>query len=414
MLLWIIFIVFLLIAVMAGSILVFIRGARFMIFKGFMKHEVTLTVILLGVIQLLILRLLTKLDGPSNWLLFATLIGLYITIPFTFLYVAEKVLKPKERNFARRGYKKSWVLAENIVSILGLLSIVALVVAFARIWSLDGFDQALDTLEVPIRLLFILFPLVMGAFAYYDKIFKQKDIGEVLQEDSRAPVLFIRSFANDSKPFFGGKPIKGDMDFLVNDIWSLETSKRSRVFTFQVYFSKAFKERLGPLVGFGNPAKGLPMEGVNSSYYSDDTWEAEFIKMAESAACIITIPGNSKALYLELEYLLKNGQASKLFILTPSYTKKRFRPNKMNKLGRWVMVSEPVSWKKFAQEMTKMGYELQEEEPPKGTVLAFDHNGQQKTLITEATRPFEFVDAIKQQLVDTKQLETETTPPSAD
>ena len=78
------------------------------------------------------------------------------------------------------------------------------------------------------------------------------------------------------------------------------------------------------------------------------------------------------------------------------------------------MVSEPVSWKKFAQEMTKMGYELQEEEPPKGTVLAFDHNGQQKTLITEATRPFEFVDAIKQQLVDTKQLETETTPPSAD
>ena len=131
--------------------------------------------------------------------------------------------------------------------------------------------------------------------------------------------------------------------------------------------------------------------------------------MANEAACIVTIPSNSEALRFELEFLMQNGLGTKLFVFTPTYIKHRNGPKSLGKLGRWLWVFEPVSWKEFYQEMTSIGYKIQKEEPPKGTVLAFDKTGKQQMLITEATRPYQFVEAVKQHLITSGQIDPKVT-----
>src|SRR5262249_44263617 len=68
----------------------------------------------------------------------------------------------------------------------------------------------------------------------------------VLAEDRRAPVLLLRSFAQDRSSLFASD-------------------------TLEAHLATALRE-IGPVIAVGRPLEGLPPEGADRIYYRDEEW----------------------------------------------------------------------------------------------------------------------------------------------
>lgn len=375
-----------------------IRSYRLMLKKGYAKHHSLFICALFFIAQLFASFTLTAyigLDYFGGIALFIYQLLIVTIVPMSLLLLA-KSLKPRKREFGQRKYKPIWLVLGVIFLITALIIFVIGLIIFIKTWIHNDFESAMNEVSSLLKLI-LPSTLIATMFFNYEKLFQQKDIESVIKDDKRPPVLFIRSFSADTTPFFGGSIHKKD-NLVSSDLLTFQNSKRSATLTFQQFFSKSFEENIGTLIGFGDPTRSIPLEGLSSSFYSDKNWQEVFMDLAQRAACIITLPGDTDGLNFELDYILRNDLSHKLFIFTPVYKLKFNFQKRLLWFSKWLWAVELVEWDLFCQKMKKIGYQIQNHNPGQGCVISFSKEGDQITLKKNAQLPFEFIEVVKKHI----------------
>ena len=202
-------------------------------------------------------------------------------------------------------------------------------------------------------------------------------------------VLYIRSFSVEID-IFSRLKIPGSRSFLAMK-------------TFEQFFSKAVSDSIGPLVSLGSPIdhwvdRALWRNAWSSrTYYpGDELWKVDYSNKLAVCKAVFLHSGTTENIAFELRQILSRGYTPKLFILT--------KPARGPKLTRvmvsylnWLRGTPTVKWPSFVAVLRECGYEVQDEEPPAGSVLAFDHI-KAVTLQSGLTRPQDYVRCVQDRL----------------
>jgi Sel1 repeat len=217
---------------------------------------------------------------------------------------------------------------------------------------------------------------------------------QLLVQDSRAPVLYLRAFNQESQFFLIG--LKSEYGAYAKS-WHARVSKDEQKIgiTFEQYFSDAVKQKIGPFVALGSPEDYLAPEGAARMYAKDADWKEKFEDLAQRCACILVEVGRSSNLRWEFEQLRRQSLQQKLFIVTRHSTEgSSFGWAFWNLLWRMKGIRK-VTWKEFVKDIGILGYQLEFEDPGAGSVLTFDSEGRGILLTAGADRPDEFVEPIR-------------------
>lgn len=210
-----------------------------------------------------------------------------------------------------------------------------------------------------------------------------RSLHEVLSEDERAPVLYLRAFKSEELPFAIGRA-KGLFQLLhptyssrlhVPSLWF-----RGGSLSLELFLSRAIERDLGPFVALGNPEDHLQPLGSVRMYPGDDRWQSAFDDLSGRAQAILLVAGLSDQVSWEMAHLLKHGMASKLFVISGGD------------------IATESGWSSFRARASAVGYELPRQLPPLGSLFAFDSYGRSLFLTTAAQGPDELVAAIRRRL----------------
>ncbi|WP_421794663.1 hypothetical protein [Haliscomenobacter sp.] len=347
-----------------------------------------------------------------NWLYYSIYVFLVICLlPLVFFAWADKLPKSRlSRASGNRTTKVNWRGVGNWVAILMGLGLVFLLWISGESWKKLGLR-----LIVGFVVLTILNSLVRGFswarlrefdllaqlksirnyFHFLHYSYEKPNIELSVSEDLRPPVLFIRSFLVEYAPFYVGNIFKNGVytEISPNSLILNLGDAAFASLNFQQFFEYATNEKIGKLVGLGNPEDGIPPEGLNVSYYHDENWQEAFKHWGQRSSAIFNVPGDTGGLRLELEHIFQNGLADKFFIFTPPSERKFFR-NFMRPLMNWMLMTTAVPWLAFASDMNSIGYQIQYNEPPSGSVIGFEKNGWQRLIVTGASNPFDYIEAV--------------------
>ena len=149
---------------------------------------------------------------------------------------------------------------------------------------------------------------VLGAVLWRAaRAFGRARVHEVLTADPRPPVLYLRSFADDSVPL----PI-------------IASARRPLFELFSVRGADPFEECVaweldsyGPVVAVGRPGGRLASLGAAREHLSNDTWHVEIESRMSDAGWIALAPGDTDGLAWELEAIVSGGHLHKTIFVFP-------------------------------------------------------------------------------------------------
>ncbi|NOU10719.1 MAG: hypothetical protein HOO98_11970 [Nitrospira sp.] len=129
----------------------------------------------------------------------------------------------------------------------------------------------------------------------------------VTGEDSRMPILFLRSFKDDHLSLEFAKP-----PFLVR---ALDPSSSPESIEFLALKNLDY---IGPLICIGNPKDQAPSPGAARKYLKDLEWQDSVLKLMMGSAYIIVGVDSTEGLLWEIESIKAHGHLYKtLFIFPP-------------------------------------------------------------------------------------------------
>jgi hypothetical protein len=152
-------------------------------------------------------------------------------------------------------------------------------------------------------------PTLAGGFAMLvmARQFFRPDFDQIMETDQRAPVLYLRSFADDvqlqERNFL--KTIGQLLDF------SLESRLAEHFFQF------------GPFIAIGAPSdprnglEGKTHMGAARVQLSDEEWQAAVIRWMDESAAIVCMAGWSSWVEWEMRTILARGHTHKLLLVFP-------------------------------------------------------------------------------------------------
>jgi hypothetical protein len=123
-----------------------------------------------------------------------------------------------------------------------------------------------------------------------------RDGVSVLRADTRAPVLYLRSFEMDERA--GRNP-----------------SPRSYR-TEEQQFKRVFR-RVGPFVALGQPEERLPPAGAARIYAADTAWRAHVLELIRGAAVVLIVAGTSASLMWEIDQAAALVPPQRIVVLVP-------------------------------------------------------------------------------------------------
>ncbi len=135
----------------------------------------------------------------------------------------------------------------------------------------------------------------------------QPTASALLSADSRPPIVYLRSFADDRRdqPTDFGNPyaFRTFLDF------SLE----SRL--------AAYFHAYGPFVSLGSPRQNLMHFGAARDFVPDEDWKRRIETWLDEAAAILFLAGVGPWLKWELQQILAKGQVAKLVVIFPPWSR---------------------------------------------------------------------------------------------
>jgi hypothetical protein len=167
----------------------------------------------------------------------------------------------------------------------------------------------------------IAFPVLMGATLLGPLLYRRGlrlsaiSAAETLRKDTRAPVLFLRSFMDDAEPMtdirFGRARKNSRLDTLLAPRKTFRGGRRLEELVAKVV------ARLGPFVAIGDPSDRLPEIGAARAYHSDDTWQSAIKQWVDTAQLIIQLAGPTSWIRWELDTILARSAGPKLILVFP-------------------------------------------------------------------------------------------------
>jgi hypothetical protein len=143
--------------------------------------------------------------------------------------------------------------------------------------------------QLPYALAWLAAGTVWRAMTVHGRKLLQWDAIQLLRRDSRAPILYLRSFDDDAALDPGG------------------SGK-----TIEVRLAEVFR-KLGPVISIGKPGEKLPQLGTNRFYVSDDDWRTAIEYFLRRAQAIVILVGGSPGVRWEVEEALRTAGRHLLF-----------------------------------------------------------------------------------------------------
>lgn len=176
------------------------------------------------------------------------------------------------------------------MTLYGLCALVCVLIATANIWIAALVFAILCT--VPAR--------------FYERGQRQSAVAaaELRRLDVRAPVLYLRSFANDRvfvKPTFR---------------WTNYVHGLRKWFTLENLLVDSLW-CYGPVVAIGRPGDRLPQYGAARDYVSDEVWQERVERYLSECGFVVILVGNGEGLKWEYERIVSHGLMSKTLLVFP-------------------------------------------------------------------------------------------------
>ena len=126
----------------------------------------------------------------------------------------------------------------------------------------------------------------------------QVSADSLLAVDKRAPILFLRSFADDEQQQYGSTH-RALLDF------SLETRLANHF------------HRFGPFIAIGSPSDSVPQPGAARLHLSDDQWQSRVIDWMKASQVIVMYCGITQWVNWELRQVIESGRSTSLILMFP-------------------------------------------------------------------------------------------------
>lgn len=240
----------------------------------------------------------------------------------------------------------------RIVQISGVLTII-LLLAFAKggLYSITGFFISLVCYMGGIFAIFCSKHIFLVG-----KRITAKRAEQLMMEDKRNPVLFLRSFREDK---LTSTAIEKE------DGWLLLTGKTRLALLVSgapsyITFSSATTEeemlanelkRIGPCIAVGSPGERLPPIGMARRYFDHENWETEVQQLIEQADLVVMRAGFTTGFLLELKMAVKILHPKRLLILLPSHfeNKQTGAPNEQSGYTKFRRVANEILLKELPE-----------------------------------------------------------------
>ncbi len=131
---------------------------------------------------------------------------------------------------------------------------------------------------------------------------------DLLSKDRRRPILLLRSFSSEKRPFsrLETNPISG----VLARFNPLEHTGRTLEEYLVPHLSK-----LGPVVALGDPSEQLTPLGASRMYVRDRNWQEAFCSLSLKASVIVVIYNNTASLNWEVAHLIDSGILFKTLLI---------------------------------------------------------------------------------------------------
>ena len=333
-------------------------------------------------------RMMDALYGPTA----VGFLGLFLLILFllaagiggTFLVLR---LLPK-RKMRMTGSRRPWGIPYAAIGYAAIIFAGAFVI----------FNLMLQDYYSYVLRCVLLTAAFSGTMFYQARRAKTPTVEEVLSQDQRPALLYLRSFDQELSHFVEVSPVEAAK---YSEITSYAPSYTSYRLTLEQFLARQIKETIGPLIALGNPTDYLPPEGASRTYAADGGWQDYFTDLSNRSAAILMQMGNSDNLNWELVSVRERGLQTKMFVVTPpapsdagKYSATAF----FHRLHDRIKGIQLASWDRFAVNLEKAGYKPPADDPGSGAVISFDEHNQGKRLVSGAKTPTDYVDAIYRQL----------------
>jgi len=165
-------------------------------------------------------------------------------------------------------------------------------------------------------LVFVVSTLTGSFLCRLGKKLTTKRAEDLLQQDDRSPVLYLRSFVDDR---IAGKAVMGSqqMDVIIKPLaLAFTADTEEEVLTGEL-------NRVGPCVAVGIPGERLPPIGAARMYFEDALWEEGVRALMERSELVVMRAGNTHGFLKELEMAVEYLDPRKLIILLPFETERK-------------------------------------------------------------------------------------------
>lgn len=201
------------------------------------------------------------------------------------------------------------------------------------------FDKSLNLAFV------LLIPLGLYCFALLRRL-EGPSLPQVLAQDARAPVLYLRPFSQESQFFVIGP--KSELGTYARSLHAMMSEDAQHIsVAFEEFFQAETESSRGPFIELGSPEDYVPPPGATRMYATDDEWMERLDDLARRARCIFVEVGKSDNLRWELERLKQNGLRHKLFVFTrPASSAVARKSYALRRTG-----VESIAWTEFADDL---------------------------------------------------------------
>ncbi len=133
-----------------------------------------------------------------------------------------------------------------------------------------------------------------------------------LKCDSRAPLLYLRTFRNDVLDLRRSYSVaRFFLEFVLR--W-FPINRRSGFVRLEEIVGACTSD-LGPLVGIGNPNEWLPELGAARIYTADDEWQARISEWMATARILVVLVGQGEGFQWEINQIHQRGFSPKVWWL---------------------------------------------------------------------------------------------------
>ena len=224
-----------------------------------------------------------------------------------------------------------------------------------------------------------------------------------MEHDSRPLVLYLRPFEEDVE-LFAEQPMPWRR--IWSEYYRLSSGDRSSQYfeTFEEFFAGAVRAGIGPFVALGNPADRIAPHAAARVYFTDTTWQDEFVELLGRAGYIIATCRLSQSTSWEIHTVRRLQLTDRLFLVTspPPPPSRPWGPGRALKRtllsGSLDKVSPPPArpWATTVADYAQLGLRLPPTDPGPGAVLGFTTAGRAMVLSSAARTPEQYVSAIRQ------------------